>query len=166
LRCVSVQGSHFWLRSIFIFYFRLCFLDIYVYVCCIAFLIQWILGMRYIYETLHLNRSTLSETPHKASPATPRVSRPTSRGVAKSESDSPSPLQNSRLSVDRSPRSVTSKPTIERRSPKVATPPEVSITNTLQMLFVFIYLGHVLFRFKSWDFDFAKASKMRTENEN
>jgi hypothetical protein len=121
---------------------------------------------RYIYETFRLNRSTLSETPHKASPATPtpRVSRPASRGVAKSESDSPSPLQNSRLSVDRSPRSVTSKPTIERRSPKLATPPEVSITNALQMLFVFIYLGHVLFGFKSWDFDFAKASKMRTEN--
>lgn len=46
--------------------------------------------------------------------------------MAKSESDSPSPspLQNSRLSVDRSPRSVTSKPAIERRSPKLATPPE------------------------------------------
>ncbi|KAE8077506.1 hypothetical protein FH972_016065 [Carpinus fangiana] len=70
------------------------------------------------------SKSTLSETPHKASPATPRVSRPASRGVAKSESDSPSPLQNSRLSIDRSPRSVTSKPTIERRSPKLATPPE------------------------------------------
>lgn len=120
----------------------------------------------YIYETLHLNRSTLSETPHKASPATPRVSRPSSRGVAKSESDSPSPspLQNSRLSVDRSPRSVTSKPAIERRSPKLATPPEVSITKALQMLFVFIYLGHVLFCFKSWDFDFTKSPKMRTEN--
>ncbi|KAF5450636.1 hypothetical protein F2P56_030968 [Juglans regia] len=69
------------------------------------------------------SKSALSETPHKASPATPRVARP-SRGVAKSESDSPSPLQSSRLSVDRSPRSVPSKPTIERRSPKLATPPE------------------------------------------
>lgn len=43
-------------------------------------------------------------------------------GVAKSESDSP--LQNSRLSIDRSPRAVNSpKPTIERRSPKITTPP-------------------------------------------
>ncbi|KAK7855630.1 WEB family protein At5g16730, chloroplastic [Quercus suber] len=69
------------------------------------------------------SKSALSETPNKASPATPRVSKP-GRGVAKSESDSPSPLQNSRLSVDRSPRTVTSKPAIERRSPKIATPPE------------------------------------------
>ncbi|KAB1205313.1 hypothetical protein CJ030_MR7G012051 [Morella rubra] len=68
-------------------------------------------------------KSTLSETPHKASPATPRVGRP-SKGVAKSETDSPSPLQKSRLSIDRSPRSVTSKPTTEHRSPKLATPPE------------------------------------------
>ncbi|KAG2708849.1 hypothetical protein I3760_05G211800 [Carya illinoinensis] len=69
------------------------------------------------------SKSALSETPHKASPATPRVAR-LSRGVAKLESDSPSPLQSSRLSVDRSPRSVPLKPTIERRSPKLATPPE------------------------------------------
>ncbi|KAG6714585.1 hypothetical protein I3842_05G209200 [Carya illinoinensis] len=69
------------------------------------------------------SKSALSETPHKASPATPRVAR-LSRGVAKLESDSPSPLQSSRLSVDRSPRSVPSKSTIERRSPKLATPPE------------------------------------------
>ncbi|PON77565.1 WEB family [Parasponia andersonii] len=64
-----------------------------------------------------------TQTPNKASPATPRVNKPSSRGIAKSESDSPSPLQNSRLSVDRSPRSVTSKPTIDRRSPKLTTPP-------------------------------------------
>ncbi|KAF5442568.1 hypothetical protein F2P56_035212 [Juglans regia] len=71
------------------------------------------------------SKSTLSATPHKASPATPKVSRP-SRGVAKSESDSASPLQNPRLSADRSPRSVTSKPTTERRSSRAATitPPE------------------------------------------
>lgn len=68
--------------------------------------------------------STLSETSNnKASPATPRVSK-LSRGVTKAEPDSPSPLQNSRLSVDRSPRSINSKPTVERRSPKVTTPPE------------------------------------------
>ncbi|KAG6650332.1 hypothetical protein CIPAW_06G035300 [Carya illinoinensis] len=71
------------------------------------------------------SKSTLSATPHKASPATPKVSRP-SRGVAKSESDSASPVQNPRLSADRSPRSVTSKPTTERRSSRAATvtPPE------------------------------------------
>ncbi|XP_021899648.1 putative WEB family protein At1g65010, chloroplastic, partial [Carica papaya] len=68
------------------------------------------------------NRSGLSETPAKSSPATPRVSK-LSRGVTKSETDSPSSLQNSRLSVERSPRSINSKPTITR-SPKVATPPE------------------------------------------
>ncbi|XP_004307848.1 PREDICTED: WEB family protein At3g02930, chloroplastic-like [Fragaria vesca subsp. vesca] len=83
------------------------------------------------------SKSTVSETPKKAASAetpkktavsTPRVSK-LSRGLgAKSESDSassPSPLQNSsRLSIDRSPRSVNSiKPTIERRSPKIATPP-------------------------------------------
>ncbi|XP_008234542.1 PREDICTED: WEB family protein At3g02930, chloroplastic-like [Prunus mume] len=67
----------------------------------------------------------ISETPKKASPATPRVSK-LSRGVAKSDSDSPSPLQNSRLSLDRSPKtaSVNSKPTVDRRSPKITTPPE------------------------------------------
>lgn len=70
------------------------------------------------------SKSTLSDTPNsKPSPATPRVSK-LGRGVAKSETDSPSPLHNPRISVDRSPRSVASKPTIERRSPKVSTPPE------------------------------------------
>ncbi|XP_031277106.1 WEB family protein At3g02930, chloroplastic-like [Pistacia vera] len=68
------------------------------------------------------SKSSLSETPSKPSPATPRVSK-LSRGVAKSEADSPSPLQNARLSVDRSPRSTNSKPTIDRRSPKVTTTP-------------------------------------------
>ncbi|CAK7333651.1 unnamed protein product [Dovyalis caffra] len=71
-------------------------------------------------------RSGLSETPpSKPSPATPRVSK-LSRGVAKSESDSPSPLQSSRLSIDRSPRSISSKPTVDRRTPKLTstTPPE------------------------------------------
>ena len=103
-----------------------------------------------------MNRSALSETPNKASPATPRVSKP-GRGVAKSESDSPSPLQNSRLSVDRSPRTVTSKPAIERRSPKIATPPEVSITNALQMLFIFTNSVHNLFHFTNWDFELLKS---------
>ncbi|KAF9661317.1 hypothetical protein SADUNF_Sadunf19G0055500 [Salix dunnii] len=79
-------------------------------------------------------RSGLSETPpSKPSPATPRVSL-LSRGVAKSESDSPSPLQSSRLSVDRSPRSINSKPTIDRRTPKVtrATPPEKPQTRVVK----------------------------------
>ncbi|XP_050386124.1 WEB family protein At3g02930, chloroplastic-like [Argentina anserina] len=76
-------------------------------------------------------KKAASETPKKAAAAaTPRVSK-LSRGLgaaAKSESESassPSPLQNSsRLSIDRSPRSVNSiRPTIERRSPKIATPP-------------------------------------------
>ncbi|KAI5659735.1 hypothetical protein M9H77_28528 [Catharanthus roseus] len=72
-------------------------------------------------------KSSLSETPNsKASPATPRVNKLSSRGVTKSDAaDSPSPLQNSsRLSIDKSPRTVTSKPTIDRRSTKIATPPD------------------------------------------
>ncbi|KAK6129391.1 hypothetical protein DH2020_036867 [Rehmannia glutinosa] len=81
------------------------------------------------------SKSALSETPNtkvspatpnaKVSPATPRVSK-SSRGVAKSDADSASPLQNSRLSIDRSPRSVPSvpsKPTVGR-SPKLGTPPD------------------------------------------
>ncbi|KAL5973875.1 hypothetical protein ACLOJK_030534 [Asimina triloba] len=64
----------------------------------------------------------LSETiPNKTSPATPRVSRLT-KAPSKSDSNASSPLPNSRLSVDRSPKSVDSKPVAERRSPKVATP--------------------------------------------
>ncbi|XVF56590.1 hypothetical protein PTKIN_Ptkin06aG0133300 [Pterospermum kingtungense] len=71
------------------------------------------------------SKSTLSDTPSKVSSATPRVASKVSRGLAKSEPDSPSPLQTTRHSVDRSPRSsLNSKPTIDRRSPKVATPPE------------------------------------------
>ncbi|XP_019413435.1 PREDICTED: WEB family protein At3g02930, chloroplastic-like [Lupinus angustifolius] len=70
------------------------------------------------------SRSNLSETPNKASLATPRVSR-VSRGVSKTESDSPSPLQNSRLSVERSPRSANSKPILDRKSPRLtSTPPD------------------------------------------
>ncbi|GER48763.1 hypothetical protein STAS_25950 [Striga asiatica] len=70
-----------------------------------------------------------SETPNaKVSPATPRASKSSSiRGVSKSNagSGSPSPLQNPRLSVDGSPRSLPSKPT--GRSPKLTTPPEASL---------------------------------------
>ncbi|XWS58025.1 hypothetical protein CRYUN_Cryun09bG0223600 [Craigia yunnanensis] len=71
------------------------------------------------------SKSGLSETPRKVSPATPRVASKVSRGLAKPKPDSPSPLQSTRQSVDGSPRSsLNSKPTIDRRSPKVATPPE------------------------------------------
>ncbi|KAF2615683.1 hypothetical protein F2Q70_00007517 [Brassica cretica] len=64
-------------------------------------------------------RTSLSETPPgKSSPATPKVAR-LSRAANKSETTSPS----SRLSLDRS--SPSSKSTsVERRSPKVPTPPE------------------------------------------
>ncbi|KAJ4952076.1 hypothetical protein NE237_028908 [Protea cynaroides] len=69
-------------------------------------------------------KSSLPEaSQNKTSPATPRVSK-YSRNVAKSDIDSPSPLQNPRLSVDRSPKSAEIKPAIDRRSPKpkIATP--------------------------------------------
>ncbi|ESW03506.1 hypothetical protein PHAVU_011G019100 [Phaseolus vulgaris] len=70
------------------------------------------------------SRPNLSENPSKGSMAAPRISK-ASKVVSKSESESPSPLQNSRLSVERSPRSVNSKPTIERKSPRPsATPPD------------------------------------------
>ncbi|GAB4858157.1 hypothetical protein Ancab_009554 [Ancistrocladus abbreviatus] len=70
------------------------------------------------------SKSSLSDNPsHKAPPATPRVAK-VSKGVTKSDADSPSPAQNPRLSIDRSPRSVTSKPTVDRRLSRVSTPPE------------------------------------------
>ncbi|TKY71126.1 WEB family protein [Spatholobus suberectus] len=66
-------------------------------------------------------------TPNKTSPATPRVSR-LSKGVSKPESESPSPLQNSRLSAEKSeksPRALNSKPIAERKSPRpTSTPPD------------------------------------------
>lgn len=47
--------------------------------------------------------------------------------MSKSESDSPSPLPNSRVPVERSPRSVSSKPTAERKPARLtSTPPDVS----------------------------------------
>ncbi|KAG2335224.1 hypothetical protein Bca52824_006404 [Brassica carinata] len=64
-------------------------------------------------------KTSLSETtPGKSSPATPKVAR-SSRAVNKSETTSPS----SRLSLDRSSPSSKSS-SVERRSPKVPTPPE------------------------------------------
>ncbi|KAL3837946.1 hypothetical protein ACJIZ3_022537 [Penstemon smallii] len=73
------------------------------------------------------SKSGLSETPNaKVASATPRISKPVSKGVVKSNNtdSAASPLPNSRVSIDRSPRSVTSKPTVERRSPKLSTPPD------------------------------------------
>ncbi|XP_057800627.1 WEB family protein At5g16730, chloroplastic [Salvia miltiorrhiza] len=65
------------------------------------------------------SKSSLSGTPNaKASPATPR----SSRGVARPSGDSISSLQNGRLSIDRSPGSLTPKPKVERASPKPSTP--------------------------------------------
>ncbi|KAL3518985.1 hypothetical protein ACH5RR_021574 [Cinchona calisaya] len=78
--------------------------------------------------------SSLSETTpnSKASPATPRVSKVINSkgGVTKSAADSPSPLQTTRISVERSPRSITSKPTIERKPTKLGTPPDKKPTVT------------------------------------
>ncbi|KAG8479677.1 hypothetical protein CXB51_029381 [Gossypium anomalum] len=71
------------------------------------------------------SKSSLSDTPSKTSPATPRVASKVSRGLVKPEPGSPSPLQSTSHSVDRSQRlSLNSKPTVDHRSPKVATPPE------------------------------------------
>ncbi|GAA0140935.1 actin binding motor protein [Lithospermum erythrorhizon] len=69
-------------------------------------------------------KSSLSDAPNsKSIPATPRIAK-LSRGLKKSDAISLSPLQNSRLPVDKSPRSVTSKPTVEKRSPRLSTPPD------------------------------------------
>ncbi|XP_039064603.1 WEB family protein At3g02930, chloroplastic-like isoform X2 [Hibiscus syriacus] len=71
------------------------------------------------------SKSSSSDTPTKVSPATPRVASKVSRGLAKPEPGSPSPLQSACNSADRSQRlSLNSTPTVVRRSPKVATPPE------------------------------------------
>ncbi|ESW29072.1 hypothetical protein PHAVU_002G041100 [Phaseolus vulgaris] len=83
------------------------------------------------------SRSGLSETPNKATPATPNKARPStpnktspatprvsrlSKGVSKPESESPSPLQNLRLSAEKaSPRSLNSKPVTDRKSPRPAS---------------------------------------------
>ncbi|XP_039059213.1 WEB family protein At3g02930, chloroplastic-like isoform X3 [Hibiscus syriacus] len=71
------------------------------------------------------SKSSSSDTPTKVSPATPRVASKVSRGLAKPEPGSPSPLQSARQSGDRPQRlSLNSTITAVRRSPKVATPPE------------------------------------------
>ncbi|KAK1325752.1 WEB family protein [Acorus calamus] len=70
---------------------------------------------------LETPKSSLSETSNnKSSPVTPRVSK-LGRTPSKTDSNSRSPLQNPRLSIDRSPKSGDPKPTVHRRSPKVST---------------------------------------------
>ncbi|XP_068650028.1 WEB family protein At3g02930, chloroplastic-like [Aristolochia californica] len=67
-------------------------------------------------------KTGLSETlPNKSTPTTPRVSK-LAKGSTRSDFNSSSPSQNPRLSIDRSPRSVDSKPAVDRRSPKPSTP--------------------------------------------
>ncbi|KAK8507878.1 hypothetical protein V6N13_140620 [Hibiscus sabdariffa] len=67
----------------------------------------------------HGNRSGLSATPTKVSPPTPRVASKQGRVLVKPEPGSPSHLQGTRHSVDRSPRSpLNTKPTVDRGSPK------------------------------------------------
>ncbi|KAK7308875.1 hypothetical protein RJT34_05181 [Clitoria ternatea] len=86
------------------------------------------------------SRSSLSETPNKAPPATPNKARPStpnkaspatprvsklSKGVPKPDSELPSPLQNLRLSAEKSPRTLITKPPSERKSPRpTSTPPD------------------------------------------
>lgn len=75
------------------------------------------------------SKSSIPGTPNaKSSPATPRISR----GVAKPSGDSVSSLQNGRNSIDRSPGSVTSKPKVDRLSPKPSTPTERKATRLLR----------------------------------
>ncbi|XP_039141872.1 WEB family protein At3g02930, chloroplastic-like isoform X2 [Dioscorea cayenensis subsp. rotundata] len=74
------------------------------------------------------SKSGLSEaSSNKTTPATPRVSKIGRAGSAKTDSDLPSPMQIPRLSIDRSPRSIESKPAVERRATKMSsTPPDQS----------------------------------------
>ncbi|CAN6889103.1 unnamed protein product, partial [Brassica oleracea] len=74
------------------------------------------------------NRSGASETTlSKSSPGSLRVPK-LSRVMTRSEPNSPSPTQHSRL--DRS--SANSKPSTEKRSPKVPTPPEKTQTRAVK----------------------------------
>ncbi|WOL16659.1 hypothetical protein Cni_G25447 [Canna indica] len=69
------------------------------------------------------SKSGLSDASiNKGAPATPRAGRLGRAGSAKADPATPSPQQSARLSIDRSPKSVESKPTIEHRSPKITTP--------------------------------------------
>nr|GLL28310.1 WEB family protein At3g02930, chloroplastic-like [Ipomoea trifida] len=76
--------------------------------------------------------SALPETPNnKPANATPRASKASRDAAAKSDTGSPSPLQAPR-SVDKSPRSVVSKPSVERRVSKIGTPPDKKPTRILK----------------------------------
>lgn len=64
------------------------------------------------------------ETPRsKPSPPPPRLSKLT---PAKSDGNSASPVPNTRLSLDRSPQTVNSKPAPDRRLPSRIPTPEAS----------------------------------------
>ncbi|TMX00646.1 hypothetical protein EJD97_000423 [Solanum chilense] len=77
-------------------------------------------------------KSTSNGTPSNSTPVTPRISR-VSRGIAKSDADSPSSLQNLHRSVDRTVRSVnTSKPSVERRTSKISALPNKKPTRILK----------------------------------
>ncbi|KAH0927922.1 hypothetical protein HID58_020178 [Brassica napus] len=65
----------------------------------------------------------------KSSPGSLRVPKLT-RITTRSEPNTPSPTQHSRLSLDRS--SANSKPSSEKRSPKVPTPPEKTQTRSVK----------------------------------
>ncbi|XP_011075774.1 WEB family protein At3g02930, chloroplastic [Sesamum indicum] len=78
------------------------------------------------------SKSALSGTPNtKPSPPPPRVSK-SSRGVSKSGADSTSSSQMAGFSVDRSPKSVTPKPTLDRPSSKLSTTPDKKSTRILK----------------------------------
>ncbi|KAL2226801.1 UNVERIFIED_CONTAM: putative WEB family protein, chloroplastic [Sesamum indicum] len=82
----------------------------------------------FLFSITLLDESALSGTPNtKPSPPPPRVSK-SSRGVSKSGADSTSSLQIAGFSVDRSPKSVTPKPTLDRPSSKHSTTPDVSLS--------------------------------------
>ncbi|CDY14274.1 BnaA08g14050D [Brassica napus] len=69
-------------------------------------------------------KTGLMETPRsKPSPPPPRL---TKSSVTKSDGSSPSSVHSTRLSLDRSPQSVNSKPSPDRRTARVPTPPEAS----------------------------------------
>lgn len=71
----------------------------------------------------------------KVSPATPKVSKLISRGgVTKSATDSPSRLQSTRISLNLSPRSVASKPTVERKPWKPADKKPTASPNPTRIL--------------------------------
>ncbi|XP_009147304.1 WEB family protein At3g02930, chloroplastic isoform X1 [Brassica rapa] len=77
-----------------------------------------------------INRTGASETTlSKSSPGSLRVPKLT-RITTRSEPNTPSPTQHSRLSLDRS--SANSKPSSEKRSPKLPTPPEKTQTRSVK----------------------------------